>query len=333
MSKRQQFAQALQTTGILRALEWLRAKPGILVINHHRIGDPEQSRFDRAVFSATADQLHEQIVYLKRHAPIISGEELEQLATGQKPLKRLYIAITFDDGYLDNYTNALEVLRDHRCGGTFFLVPEYVGASLIPWWDAIAFMVRNSAKSSITLNTPAPLTVTLGEDREPSIYAVLQHYKRADNLDADTFMSQLQTETDCPLPETGRRFLNWSEALEMQESGMTIGSHTLTHRILGQLSHDEQRVELETSKSILEQQLGTTISTLAYPVGSRTAFSSKTEAIARSLGYKLCFSFYGGFNLPGALNPTNLLRTTASTEPLMLRNETTLLTRFGKMPY
>ena len=333
MSKRLLLANVLQRLGVIRALEMFRSRPGILIINHHRVGDANISRFDRGVFSATDEQLDEQTKYLKRHFPIVCGDELEELVTGKKKLTRLHVAITFDDGYLDNYTHAFDMLRSNNCPASFFLVPEYVGTNYVPWWDAIAYLIRNTEKKEISLQLPVPLKLTLGKNRESAILAVLRHYKRADNTDGDAFIAELKDEAACVIPEPGRRFLNWSEAKEMKSGGMTIGSHTYSHHILGQLSLDSQHWQLDQSKRTLEEQLGGEISTLAYPVGSTTAFSQSTEEIAHALGYKMCFSFYGGLNTPGTIRHTNIFRTSMSTEFSLFRTETTLLRRFGRLPY
>lgn len=332
MSKRALLASAMEWFGLTRLLEIAGSKPGILVINHHRIGDAQATRFDRGVFSATVEQLDRQVRYIKSRFPVLGGEELASL-TFSAPLQRFYVAFTFDDGYLDNYTHAFDVLRANDCCATFFLVPSYVGSNTIPWWDAIAFLVRNSMASRITLELPKPLTVDLEPDREAAIQRVLNHYKLPENTDTNSFMEQLKQATGAELPHVGRRFLDWAEAAEMQSAGMTIGSHTLTHRILGQLSDDEQRHELEQSRAQLREKLGTTITTLAYPVGIPTAFSSTTEAVAIDAGYTACFSFYGGVNAGPNIRATNLLRNELQADPLLFRNQVAWIARFGRLPY
>jgi peptidoglycan/xylan/chitin deacetylase (PgdA/CDA1 family) len=69
---------------------------------------------------------------------------------------------------------------------------------------------------------------------------------------------------------------------EMAQAGMSFGSHTVTHRSLGELSEDEIRTELSDSKITLESILGTPVSSIAYPKGS---FSQATVKIAEELGY------------------------------------------------
>lgn len=323
----------MERLGITRLLEFFRAKPGLLVINHHRIGNASQSRFDRAMFSASRDELDQQIAYIKTQCPILCGEELEAVVAKKQPLDRLCAAITFDDGYLDNFTQAFPVLQSHGCCGTFFLVPLYVGTNTIPWWDAIAYWIRNSRREAIQFSVPVPLTVRLTEDREAAIYQVLQHYKRPDNVHSDDFMRELREQAGCDLPEAGRRFLDWGEAAEMQKSGMVIGSHTVTHRILAQLSPEEQQEELAVSRQVIQERLGSEVSTIAYPVGIRSAFTEETERFARGAGYQVGFSFYGGVNHPELLRPFNVLRTSVEPEAVMFRNQMAFMTRFGKLPY
>jgi peptidoglycan/xylan/chitin deacetylase (PgdA/CDA1 family) len=319
--------------GILRALEMFRSKPGVLIVNHHRVGDPASTRFDRDVFSATADAFDRQLKYFKRYFPVVSGEELESLVSGRTPLKRMHVAITFDDGYRNDYVTSFQVLKANDCTASFFLVPEYVGTATIPWWDEIAYLVRNSPQQQIALTIPVPLTVTLEQDREPAIRTVLRHYKRADNTHGDMLLAELREQARCDLPSVGRRFITWEEAREMRDAGMTIGSHTQTHRILGQMPPQEQEWELAESRKNIEANVGGEVRSLAYPVGIRGAFDETTETIARSLGYKLCFSFYGGVNTSSDMQPMNLLRMATSRDDLLFRAETVFLSRFGKLPY
>lgn len=323
----------MQGLGLLRILEMFRARPGIFIINHHRVGDAASGRFDRDVFSASADSFDLQVNYCKKHFNIVAGEELEELVSGRAPLKRLHVAITFDDGYINDYTTSFEILKANNCAAAFFLVPEYVGTSTVPWWDEIAYLVRNSPRPHITLSIPAPLTVTLGTDRQPAIRAVLRHYKRPDNLHGDKLLAELREQADCELPTPQRRFITWQEAREMKDAGMVIGSHTQTHGILGQMSPEAQWWELTESKKNIEANLGSKVDSLAYPVGIRGSFTETTEEIARSAGYKMCFSFYGGINTPGHMQPTNLLRMATSPDDLLFRSETALITRLGKLPY
>jgi peptidoglycan/xylan/chitin deacetylase (PgdA/CDA1 family) len=76
--------------------------------------------------------------------------------------------------------------------------------------------------------------------------------------------------------------------------GFLVGSHTHTHPILKSLDEASQRREIEISRGILADITGEIPHLLAYPVGGPAAFSATTMRIARELGFKLGFSYYGG---------------------------------------
>lgn len=331
MSYQLLVARTLQKLGILRALELRDSKPGILIVTHHRIGNSSETCFDRDLFGATVDELDAQVQYFKRRAPIVSGEELEDLVSGKRPVKRLYVTFTFDDGYLDNYTNAFDVFRSSGTTAAFFLVSDYVGTSTVPWWDEIAYRVRNTKRTELNLEYPVPLNLSLNGNRESAIATVLQHFKRVDNVNAQELLNEIRREAECELPPLKRRFLSWDEAKEMQAAGMAIGSHTRSHAILGRLSAEVQKQEIEDSKRAIESHLGSSIRSLAYPVGARDCFSETTEKLAMDAGYSMCFSSYGGINDAARLRRSNLLRGTVPSNPEKFRAVATARTSLGRL--
>ncbi|WP_378953531.1 polysaccharide deacetylase family protein [Pelosinus sp. sgz500959] len=79
---------------------------------------------------------------------------------------------------------------------------------------------------------------------------------------------------------------------EMQAVGMDFGSHTITHRSLGELVPKDVATELNQSKSDLEQIIGKSVDFISYPCGS---YKSETLQIAREAGYLGGFSVQSGF--------------------------------------
>jgi peptidoglycan/xylan/chitin deacetylase (PgdA/CDA1 family) len=316
--KREWLARGLLWSGVTSLLSQIPVRDSLLVLNYHRIGDPDEDLFDPGVFSASAEGFDEQISHLKQNASLVTLAEALELVSDafvssavKKTSRRCRILITFDDGYRDNYDIAYPILKSHGVQGVFFLATSMVGSCAVPWWDRIAWVMKTAQRRRFKLHYPAELWVDIdGNGLHESLQFVLKLYKTSDNLDSARFMRELiEAAKGEEVPETERRFLSWDEAREMNRSGMAIGSHTQSHAVLSQLTPQRQFEELSGSRAILKQELGVEVDVLAYPVGHRDSFSDETKRIAQEAGYRGAFSHYGGTNLLGNTSAFDIKRT------------------------
>jgi peptidoglycan/xylan/chitin deacetylase (PgdA/CDA1 family) len=305
--KKAALAKICDLTGMTRMLEYARARPSLLVMNYHRIGDAASELFDRSVYTCTASALDEQIDLVKRKFAIINSKELERIVQGGA-FRRTHAMITFDDGFIDNFEVAAPILRQHSVPAVFFLISGMTGTNHIAWWDEIAFLVRNCPSAALRLKMPFPCIIDLRANRELAIRKVLRLYKHPKNDSPDAFMRALRDECTVTVPKvTAPRFFDWTAARAMIAMGFEFGSHTHSHRLLSTLPYDLQLEELQRSKEVIEQHTREKVSLIAYPVGSRSAFNADTRKAVKASGYKFGFSFYGGINR-GSADPTDLLR-------------------------
>ncbi len=311
--KREMFVRGLRQSGALYLLSHLPARDSLLVLNYHRVGNSESDPWDPGLFSATADELNDQISYLKRNHSFVTLEEALAFVDGNDKGRgrRCRVLITFDDGYLDNYEIAFPILRSQGVQGLFFLCTGLVGSSNIPWWDEIAYLVKNAQRRQFSLRYPASLDVDIHKNGlNESLRRILNLYKMPANTDPEHFMRDLKEGTgSINLPAPSRRFLNWDEARDMVNGKMAIGAHTHTHAMLSKLDENEQREELVQSRALLGEKLGIKADTMAYPFGALTAFTERTQQIAQEAGYRAAFSYYGAMaNQQGTINRYDVKR-------------------------
>src|SRR3954454_4954622 len=110
MRKKTVLRAALTGLGILPA-RWRLLPYGVYCFTFHRIGNPASTEYSRNVFSCTAERLEEVVAYLKSHFEPVGLDELRTLVRTKSECRKRYALLTFDDGYLDNYTLAFPVLR------------------------------------------------------------------------------------------------------------------------------------------------------------------------------------------------------------------------------
>jgi peptidoglycan/xylan/chitin deacetylase (PgdA/CDA1 family) len=89
-------------------------------------------------------------------------------------------------------------------------------------------------------------------------------------------------------PREELRPLAWSDVRELRTAGMSIGSHTWSHRNLAQLSSAEAQEDLRRACDVLEERLGEPVRAVAYPWGKPGRHvTDDTLAAARRAGYEL----------------------------------------------
>ncbi len=309
--KRELLSNLCAAAGATWLLEHVPARPVLMILNYHRIGDKDTTDYAPGLFSCTAAEFEWQMVYVKRRFRIVTLEDVMGLLSGQRRLTEAQVLVTFDDGYIDNYQVAYPALARHGIRAVFFLPTGFAGSSRLPWWDEIAYMVKRCRRLRFRLEYPHPQDFDLENDgAEQCLMQVLRLYNQPAMRDHARFLEQLEHACDSSRRGSAaeRLFLDWDEAREMQRGGMAFGSHTHSHEILSRLPAKTQLEELTVSREILEKELGGQIDTLAYPVGARDTFSLETMEALRQAKYRAAFSFYAGFNAAGSMAPFDIRR-------------------------
>lgn len=196
------------------------------------------------------------------------------------------IALTFDDGYVDNLNTVLPLLEQHQVPMIWFVCARYVQEPrVLPWWDLIDY-----AESRVR----ARLTFTCDNEsfeydlRRPDERKRLRCEQRARFYEASVserrnrqtaLSTAIRAVTGQPLPSNG--FARPEEVARAADSPwVTIGAHTHTHQNLGVCSEAEVAREVEHGRSLLEDWTGRSVRWLAYPFGGPSAW---TQTVARQV--------------------------------------------------
>lgn len=121
------LAQALKDTAAATILAlWRRGldrafRPRITVLLYHRVSDDARDNLTVGV-----EQFDRQMGLLVQHCRVLSIEDVLDTRVVPRSSNPL-VCITFDDGYLDNCTNAAPILRSHGLPAAFFVSTGVVG--------------------------------------------------------------------------------------------------------------------------------------------------------------------------------------------------------------
>jgi peptidoglycan/xylan/chitin deacetylase (PgdA/CDA1 family) len=185
----------------------------------------------------------------------------------------------------------------HKTPAAFYIATDYLDYPHIPWWDEIAWLIRHSKVNTIQLKSwDNAVDISTGSIVN-KVRAVLRVIKLEQDRTMEDKIMELASICQCSMSDELRAtplFINWEQAKEMSENGMHIGSHTLSHSILSHLSAEEQTNEMTQSKAKIEAFLNKEVTSIAYPVGGKSAFTQTTQQLAKKADYKLAFSFISG---------------------------------------
>ncbi|HLO14188.1 MAG TPA: polysaccharide deacetylase family protein, partial [Anaerolineales bacterium] len=138
-------------TGLIRAGRSLWAK-SLTVVNYHRIDDPHRKDFDsfKPNVSATPAEFDRQMDYLAKWFNVVSLKRVVEWLDGHTGLPPYAALITFDDGYLDNYTSAYPILCQHNFPALIFLTTEHIGTDAPFYWDMAAYCFHHTQSDHLT---------------------------------------------------------------------------------------------------------------------------------------------------------------------------------------
>ena len=295
----------LGTLGFLRAARELQRGRSVILTYHGVLsGDDDEYNYLNYNFVA-AGTFERQIQYLLRHyRPIRLADLVRSYRENTLPPPRS-VALTFDDGFANNYTVAFPVLQKYGFPFTVFLTTgmlETPGAQL--WSERVKRAVYLCPREAVVLRIlgreiPCPLNSAAA--REQSTRRVLQMLKRSPPAERDAALTVI--ESTCGRPEVEAReleryqFLTWTQVRTMASAGVEFGSHTVHHPILSTLDDRTLREELVESKRRIETEIGQECHALAYPNGQPGDFGVREKRALQAGGYSC------GLSLGGTLNP------------------------------
>jgi peptidoglycan/xylan/chitin deacetylase (PgdA/CDA1 family) len=252
------------------------------IVTYHKVS-PDTHEFFEPTHPVIFEQ---QMKFLKQCYNVMALSEMIDRSRRGEMLNRA-VAITFDDGYRDNYEFALPILKKYELPATIFLATGVIGTRDVLWHDRIFDAFRFA-----TVREAA-------ESRQRSLRCALDRAKALHGDDRRRWIENVEQtlEPGCP-PEDRPRMLSWDQVREMQGAGIEFGSHTVTHSILSRVPREELYREIRDSKQRLVEEVGSTVVSFAYPNGKACDYNDEVKGALKECGYAYAVTTQPGFNSP-----------------------------------
>lgn len=307
----------MQGTGAVGVATHL-VRPDVVILRYHSIQpscDGERGAMVRglvhplSVFSA-------QMETLAHHYNPVTVEDIFTYLCEGREIPRRSVAVTFDDGYEDNYELAAPVL--HRLGirASFYIMVSSIGGSTSPWYRRLDHAFATTSKKTwadSTENCKRELA-----DYPSRKAAFLIASRRCACLCGEMQSGAVRTIEDelevAPLTKQQCPMMNSEQLQELQRAGHIIGSHTVSHPNLAQIGNDDLHREVIESKLQLERLLDAPVTHFSYPSPIlQPHYTEETITATKKAGYRTAVTCTSGPVRAGH-NPLQLTRITVPFE-------------------
>lgn len=281
-----------------------------VILMYHQVCQRKDDPWELAVHP---DHFYSHLEYLKKNFEVLPMTDLVDRVVNHKLRKA--VAITFDDGFKDNYSNAAPLLDWLEVPATFYVATTAMQEGKVYWWDELQHIVFDSYA------LPQQLEIEIqGESVRFSFFSDnILHTRLVNQIHAWNFNLPIPNERvalymmlwyrikplgyaqQSAVLDGIRDWAGWGEVVyregttmsvrEMQMLGQnplfSIGAHSVHHAMLSQRDPVEQAYEVKESKRQIEKWLGKPVTGFAYPYGN---YNQVTQKILKESGFRYAVS-------------------------------------------
>ncbi|HEY1269013.1 MAG TPA: polysaccharide deacetylase family protein [Candidatus Binatia bacterium] len=308
MIARRLTLKAAYYSGALHAYRGVRRPKihGLTVLMYHSIGGSDLLGPGLAV---SVKNFAGQLEYLARSFDIVSLDSAVAMLRGGAAMPDNTIALTFDDGFRDNYEAAFPLLKKYGAPAAMFVATEPLTRGISLWPYRLRFLFKKTQARELRLNWPettvgrAAFSLASGRKRRRAFEAIEPILIAASPSERERMLAEIARGLDVDAasdPADEAPTLTDEQLKKLSAGGIEIGSHTVTHPSLAGLSRADAVEELTASKKRIEAALGRRVRFLAYPFGASQHFNPDVEELTEKAGYEAALTTVPGVNGRGS---------------------------------
>lgn len=271
---------------------------GCSILMFHHVAQPDSKGLrsnEHLKVSPDFLQLTIRRLKLRGYAFLSMDEVLDNWQAGRKMHKA--VSLTFDDGYLDNFTIGRQVLGAEDVPGIVYVATGLGSVAAPIWWDAFEEYVLSIDQLRLPNGKEIPCA-SLAEKEQA--FVLLRNWA----LSLPPNEIRVETSRLC------NKSLEWVDSFGSQMAShatlsnfasdrfLTIGCHTHGHISCGRLSDDEVKADLRKSLEYLSS-CGINTKHFAFPYGDEVDDAERFVDIFSSVGIETAVTTYSGVMNPG----------------------------------
>jgi peptidoglycan/xylan/chitin deacetylase (PgdA/CDA1 family) len=286
--------RVVSLVGINTLLRSLTARRGRVLVYHGvtkqvpEVFNWQQIRLDRFV---------EHMRYLKKHYNVVPLPVILEHMTRKKEFPKRCVALTFDDGYENNFSVVYPLLKELNFPATFFISTAFIeNGNKSLWFDAIYNEITNHRGSEIDLSSCGfgIVNTSTTSAKSRAIDWLCDELKTLSYVEMEAklqcILKRVEIRMGEPVLFPG---MNWEQVRTLAADPLiTIGGHSHRHLVLTNVSEEEAWKEIIINKQLLEKNIGKSVTVFSYPNGN---WNSKLISLLKRAGYEFALTVEENF--------------------------------------
>jgi peptidoglycan/xylan/chitin deacetylase (PgdA/CDA1 family) len=282
----------------------------LIIVTFHRVLPPQKlAEYPMPTLAVTPDELAWFLKFFKANFTCLRlTEALARLEAGVAPESDRpdlpLLAVTFDDGALDNFEHARPVLGAVGIPATFFAVTESASAGELPWPDRLAYAVEKCRSRGDAEAAQLIKDVGASPPREGTAAEAVEQAKGLPSRELELLVARAVRVAGPACIPAWDRPMTWAELRCLATEGHEIGSHSRSHPVLTLCDDQQLQQETQLSRDRMEAEIGQDVTSFCYPNGD---FDDRVVAALARTGYRSAVTTRWGRN-DAATSPFRLFR-------------------------
>ncbi len=278
----------------------------LTILLYHGVTDVESKGIEN--FSAKhiqAKDFDEQMKFIKQKYNVLSMDEVVEIHKNKDAYPPNSVAVTFDDGFRNNYSVAAPILEKYRVPATFYITSGIINTDIMFWVDELEDCINLTKESSINVslgNNAKSYDLSTEKSKISSLVDIKSFCKKSSSPVKNNIIRQVIEQTGVqPSVTHAKNYekMNWQELREMHQSDLfIIGGHSLYHDILSEIpSSKKLEMDISTSIALLKYNLNTdSVPHYSYPEGQEHHYNKEVIQYLKQYGVSCSPSAIHGIN-------------------------------------
>jgi len=265
-----------------------------IILCFHRI--VEHTSLHNSILEITLPALQRLVNQLQaNNFEIISIEEIKGRLASKNSKK--FAVLTFDDGYVDNYTYALPFFIQNNLPFTIYISNSMPNNTALIWWYALEDVVRkNKHIAFMYRQNKQQYSIHSLEEEKNAFSSIRNLILSLSSAEKELFLTYFFNLFGINIQAYSKHFsLTWEQIKILSKNNLvTIGAHTKNHLALSRIDSTEVYSEIFESKIELEDMLSMPVNHFAYPFGSVNEVNMATIIQVEAIGFTTAVTTVGG---------------------------------------